>query len=118
MLEGGAALRIANEMLPLLGGDVVFIPPGAEHPHQIIDDSDVPPEYLSISSRESPEFVQYADSGKDLTGAAHGGDALGFARMHRNRDTLDDWDGQLSYRVPRRSAVLQNAAHYSRIAHR
>jgi uncharacterized cupin superfamily protein len=94
VLEGAGTLRVAGEMVPLVSGDVVFIPPGPEYPHQIINDSDAPLKYLSISTKESPELVQYPDSGKYLTSASRDGDAHGFARMHRERDDLDYWDGE------------------------
>jgi uncharacterized cupin superfamily protein len=94
VLEGCGTLRVAGEMLALVSGDVVFIPPGPEYPHQIINDSDAPLKYLSISTKESPELVQYPDSSKYLTSATLDGVAHGFARMHRDRDDLDYWDGE------------------------
>jgi uncharacterized cupin superfamily protein len=94
ILEGSATLRVAGEMLPLVAGDVVFIPPGPDYPHQIINDSGSPLKYLSISTQDSPEIVEYPDSGKYLASATRGGDAYGFARMHRERDDLDYWDGE------------------------
>ena len=39
VLEGRGTLRVAGEMLPLREGDVVFIPPGPEYPHQIVNTS-------------------------------------------------------------------------------
>ena len=94
VLEGRGVLRVADEHLPLGVGDVVFIPPGPDYPHQIINDSDAPLKYLSISTKESPEVVEYPDSGKYLASASRDGDAYGFARMHRADDDLDYWDGE------------------------
>jgi uncharacterized cupin superfamily protein len=94
VLEGEATLRVADEMLPIASGDVVFIPPGPDYPHQIINDSDAPLKYLSISTKESPEIVEYPDSGKYLASASREGDPYGFARMHRDSDDLDYWDGE------------------------
>ncbi len=94
ILEGEGTLRVAGEMLPLVAGDTVFIPPGPEYPHQIINTSDAPLTYLSIGTRESPEQVEYPDSGKYLVTAPRGGDPYGFARMHRAADDLDYWDGE------------------------
>ena len=34
ILEGSGTLRVAGEMLPIRQGDVIFIPPGPEYPHQ------------------------------------------------------------------------------------
>ena len=94
VLEGEGTLRVAGEMLALVAGDVVFIPPGPEYPHQIINTSEAPLKYLSISTRDSPEVVEYPDSGKYLATAPHAGDNFAFARMHRDKDDLDYWDGE------------------------
>ncbi len=94
VLEGRATLRVADELLPLVVGDDDFIPPGPDYPHQIINDSDAPLKYLSISTKESPEIVEYPDSGKYLASATRDGDPYGFARMHRDTDDLDYWDGE------------------------
>jgi uncharacterized cupin superfamily protein len=94
VLSGEGSLRVAGEMLPIKAGDTIFIPPGPEYPHQIINTSDAPLEYLSISTRDSPEVVEYPDSGKYLASATRGGEPFGFARMHREKDDLDYWDGE------------------------
>ena len=70
VLEGDGTLRVAGEMLPLKAGDIAFIPPGPEYPHQIINTSDAPLKYLSISTRDMPEVVEYPDSDKYLAMAA------------------------------------------------
>ncbi len=93
ILEGSGTLRVAGELLPLRSGDVVFIPPGPEYPHQIINTSDRPLKYLSVSTRETPEIVEYPDSGKFLAQAA-GGDARGFDVIQRTGTSLDYWDGE------------------------
>jgi uncharacterized cupin superfamily protein len=94
VLEGTGTLRVAGEMLPLRTGDVVFVPPGPEYPHQIINTSDLPLKYLSISTREQPEVVEYPDSGKYLASARVQGQDHGFARIHRADGDLDYWDGE------------------------
>lgn len=94
VLSGEGTLRVAGEMVPIKTGDTVFIPAGPEYPHQIINTSKAPLEYLSISTKESPEVVEYPDSGKYLASASRGGKAHGFSRMHREKDDLDYWDGE------------------------
>ena len=64
ILQGAGTLRVAGEMLPVRAGDVVVIPPGPEYPHQFINTSDAPMNYLSISTQERPEICYYPDSGK------------------------------------------------------
>ena len=88
ILEGEGTLRVAGERVPIRAGDVIFIPPGPEYPHHIINTSAAPMKYLSISTQERPEICVYPDSGK--TGA--------FAQDHRvmvrSTDSLDYWDGE------------------------
>jgi uncharacterized cupin superfamily protein len=52
VLEGEGSLRVAGEMLPVRAGDVVFIPPGAESPHQFINTSAAPLKYLDYRDGE------------------------------------------------------------------
>ena len=96
VLEGEGQLRVAGEMLALVAGDVIFIPPGPQYPHQIINTSAAPLKYLSISTRDSPEIVEYPDSGKYLATAVASQDGAvhRFGRMHRAADDLDYWDGE------------------------
>lgn len=93
VLEGQGSLRVAGEMLPIRAGDIAFIPPGPEYPHQIVNTSDAPLKYLSISTRDSPEVVEYPDSGKYLAMAALP-DGKFFDAMQRPANTLDYWDGE------------------------
>jgi uncharacterized cupin superfamily protein len=88
ILEGEATLRVAGQLLPLRSGDVIFIPPGPEYPHQIINTSDRPLRYLSISTQERPEVCVYPDSGKI---AAYG---RGHELVQRPQANLDYWDGE------------------------
>ena len=115
VIEGSGTLRVAGEMLPLRTGDVVFIPPGPEYPHQIINTSQAPLKNLSISTHESPEIVEYPDSGKYLAeafSAAGSGSSSGsssslssgagavagpvrtFNTVQHRRDSVDYWDGE------------------------
>jgi uncharacterized cupin superfamily protein len=64
VVEGTGTLRVAEEMLPIKAGDVIFIPAGPEYPHQIINTSEAPLKYLSVSTMEDPEICEYPDSGK------------------------------------------------------
>jgi len=93
VLEGEGTLRVAGEMLPLRAGDVVFVPPGPEYPHQIINTSDAPLKYLSISTQESPEICEYPDSGKFLAESISDG-ATHFDVIHAKGGSLDYWEGE------------------------
>jgi uncharacterized cupin superfamily protein len=94
VLEGAGTLRVAGEMIPIRAGDVIDIPPGPEYPHQIINTSDAPLKYLSISTQELPEVCEYPDSGKYMAFARAKGTLLEGGRMHRPDTDLDYWDGE------------------------
>lgn len=93
VVEGRGTLRVAGEMLALKAGDVVFIPPGPDYPHQIINTSDAPLKYLSVSTMETPEICEYPDSGKFLAVGSldH---ATPFDVIGRGGPSLDYWDGE------------------------
>ena len=93
VLEGSGTLRVAGEMLPIRAGDVMFIPPGPDYPHQIINTSAAPLKYLSISTEESPEVCEYPDSGKYLAMADTDG-ARVFGAIQRTDTSVDYWDGE------------------------
>lgn len=94
VLEGHGTMRVAGEMLAVKAGDVVFVPPGPDYPHQMINTSDAPLKYLSISTRDAPEVVEYPDSGKVLLSARVPGTESGLRRMNRLDTDLDYWDGE------------------------
>jgi len=93
VVEGHGTLRVADEMLPLTAGDVVFIPAGPEYPHQIINTSDAPLKYLSISTMEVPEICEYPDSGKYMAEGSLG-KSEPFGIIERKGAGLDYWDGE------------------------
>lgn len=93
ILEGTGTLRVAGEMLPLRAGDIAFIPPGPEYPHQILNTSDAPLKYLSISTRDTPEIVEYPDSNKYFATAKQDGNKR-FDALQRCENNLDYWDGE------------------------
>ena len=93
VIAGSGSLRVAGEMLPLRTGDIVFIPPGPEYPHQIINTSNEPLQYLSVSTRESPEICEYPDSGKYLA-TASSADGKHFDAIQRPGESVDYWDAE------------------------
>jgi uncharacterized cupin superfamily protein len=89
VIEGEGSLRVAGEMLSIRAGDVMFIPAGPEYPHQIVNTSNAPLKYLSISTQEEPEICEYPDSGKYGVWSASG-----FSARQRRATDLDYWDGE------------------------
>lgn len=96
VLAGHGHLRVAGEMLEIGAGDVIFMPAGPDHPHQIVNTSDAPLKFLSIGTRDSPEVVEYPDSGKLLAQAAglRDGQPVRVDHVFRGTDGLDYWDGE------------------------
>jgi uncharacterized cupin superfamily protein len=94
VLEGSGTLRVAGEMLAISAGDVISIPPGPDYPHQIINTSDAPLKYLSLSTLEFPDICEYPDSGKYMAYTRQDGPLLQRGRMHRADSDLDYWDGE------------------------
>jgi uncharacterized cupin superfamily protein len=88
VLEGEGTLRVAGEMLAVKAGDVVFVPPGPDYPHQLINSSTAPLKFLSISTRERPEICEYPDSGKVMVYGP------GVELLQRRSEPLDYWDGE------------------------
>ncbi len=88
ILQGRGTLRVADEMIPVAEGDLIAIPAGREYPHQIINTSDAPLTYLSISNTRRPEVCEYPDSGKVNAFAK------GRILIQRKAASLDYWDGE------------------------
>ena len=94
VLEGHGTLRVAGEMVPIKAGDVISIPPGPEYPHHLLNTSDAPLKYLSLSTLEFPEVCEYPDSNKYMAYTRTDGPLLQRGRMHRVETDLDYWDGE------------------------
>ena len=88
VIQGQGSLRVAGELVPIQAGDVISIPAGPEYPHHIINTSDAPLHYLSISTQKEPEICVYPDSGKV------GAFAPGLRLLQRKEAGLDYWDGE------------------------
>jgi uncharacterized cupin superfamily protein len=93
VVEGTGTLRVAGEAIPIGPGDVITIPPGPEYPHQIINNSDAPLKYISLSTQEWPEICDYPDSEKTL--ASSGASSGPRTRMiNRVSGNVNYWDGE------------------------
>ena len=62
VLRGRAVLREPAGERALEEGDVVLFPVGPGGAHQVANRSDAPVRYLMVSTRPSPEAVEYPDS--------------------------------------------------------
>lgn len=88
ILQGEGTLRVAGERVPIKAGDVITIPPGPDYPHHIINTSDAPLHYLSISTTERPEVCEYPDSGKV------GIFTPGLRYLQKRDAGVDYWEGE------------------------
>lgn len=99
VLEGEGELRLRDERHPIRRGDVIACPPGGpESAHQIINTSDsVELKLFAVSTKMTPEVVDYPDSGKFGILAELGTDAEGKPRtlryIGREKESLDYWEG-------------------------
>jgi uncharacterized cupin superfamily protein len=62
VLRGRPTLRESTGERVLEEGDVVHFPVGPDGAHQLLNRSDEPVRYLMVSTRPSPEAVEYPDS--------------------------------------------------------
>jgi uncharacterized cupin superfamily protein len=89
VVRGRGLLRYGSETRPLRAGDFVCCPTGGpETAHQIVNDSDEPLAYISVSTMLPVEVCEYPDSGK--VGAFGGG----LRHMTRTGDNVDYWHGE------------------------
>jgi len=88
VIQGQGTLRVAGELVPIKAGDVISIPAGPEYPHHIINTSDAPLHYISISTQKEPEICVYPDSGKV------GSFAPGLRLLHKQDAGVDYWEGE------------------------
>lgn len=98
VLSGKGEIRIGEMTYPIRSGDIIACPPGGpETAHQIINNSDEELRYLAISTEQSPEIVEYPDSGKFGALAnfteADGGPRV-FRFIGREEQVVDYWEGE------------------------
>ena len=98
VLEGEGSVRIDGETHTIRKGDFISLPPGKDTAHQIINDSAAPLRYLAVSTMQTPELVEYPDSGKIAATFGKGGgrppgpDAI--RHVSRVADAVDYWEGE------------------------
>ena len=86
VVRGEGTLRYGGDTRKIRAGDVICCPTGGpETAHQIVNDSDAPLAYLSISTRMPAEVCEYPDSGKV------GAFGPGLRHMTRAGDAIDYW---------------------------
>jgi uncharacterized cupin superfamily protein len=90
IVSGRGLLRYGGETRPVRAGDFICCPTGGpETAHQIVNDSDAPLAYISVSTNLPAEICEYPDSGK--VGAFGKG---GLRHMTKATDDVDYWTGE------------------------
>jgi len=87
---GKPTLRSHDGEQDLIEGDVVCFRRGSEGAHQVSNRTDAPIRVLMLSSMQSPDLVEYPDSGKVGARSVTGERIL----MSRPGPILDYWDGE------------------------
>jgi uncharacterized cupin superfamily protein len=99
VVEGEGEVRIGEERFPIKQGDVIACPPGGpEVAHQILNTSQSDLKYLAVSTKMSPELVEYPDSKKfgilaDLGPGADGKPNM-FRFVGRPEQNIDYYEGE------------------------
>lgn len=95
ILEGAGTWHCGGDSRPVRAGDLVSAPPGdGTTAHQLENTSDAALRYLTFSTREGPEVVEYPDSGKFAVSSRAGGDTQVFGYIGRHDSALDYYDGE------------------------
>jgi uncharacterized cupin superfamily protein len=90
IVSGTGLLRYGSETRPVRAGDFICCPTGGpETAHQLVNDSDAPLAYLSVSTNLPAEICEYPDSGK--VGAFGKG---GLRHMTKATDDVEYWTGE------------------------
>ena len=99
ILSGSGEISIGNEVFQIKQYDIIACPPGGEETaHKIRNTGDTDLKYLAVSTKLSPEIVNYPDSGKFGILAEYppneSGEGQRFWYFGREDDCLDYWDGE------------------------
>jgi uncharacterized cupin superfamily protein len=99
ILEGSGDIRVGAQTYPIRAGDIIACPPGGrETAHQIINNGPATLRYLAVSTKFTPEIVEYPDSDKFAVAADFPPDAQGqpqeFLFIGRADAQVDYWDGE------------------------
>ncbi|KXV14486.1 cupin [Caballeronia megalochromosomata] len=95
VIEGEGEVRIGQEKHAIRAGDVIAGPPGGpDTAHQIVNTGARALRYLAVSTMQSPEVVEYPDTGRQAVLVADEPGAKGLRAVFRASDSLGYWDGE------------------------
>ncbi len=93
LVEGEGLFRIGRDEVKVSSGAFIALPPGPDHPHQLINTSDRALKYLCVSTMEHPEIAEYPDSKKIGAYVGGAGDG-GFRALYRKEENVPYYDGE------------------------
>lgn len=99
VLQGSGELRVGEDIYPIRVGDVIACPAGGkEKAHKITNTGSEELRYLAVSTKLSPEVVEYPDSGKfgvlaELPQTVEGKPQR-FVFVGREGQSLNYWEGE------------------------
>ncbi|SAK58188.1 cupin 2 domain-containing protein [Caballeronia hypogeia] len=95
VVEGEGEVRLGGESHSIRAGDVIACPPGGpETAHQIVNTGTLTLRYLAISTMQSPEVVEYPDTGRQAVLVFDEPGVKGLRAVFRASDSLGYWDGE------------------------
>jgi uncharacterized cupin superfamily protein len=99
VIEGTGEVHIGAETYPIRKGDFVALPPGGkETAHQVMNTGTVELKFLAVSTKMTPELVDYPTTGKFglLAESAPGPDGKPnvFRYVGRAEQSVDYWEGE------------------------
>lgn len=98
VVQGSGTIRIGADSHALRQGDIVACPAGGqETAHQIINTGEGELRYLALSTNQSPEVVEFPDSGKYATllhGASGAANTLPQRTVGHIGQSVDYWEGE------------------------
>lgn len=90
IVKGTGTLRYGKETRKIRAGDFICCPTGGpDTAHQIVNDSDAPLAYISVSTMRPAEICEYPDSGK--VGAFGGASEPRLRHMTMASSAVDYW---------------------------
>lgn len=93
VLAGEGSLRWGDETHAIRDGDCICAPAGGPA-HQIINTSDAPLRFLSVSSIAPTDVVDFPDSGKVMVNVGDGTSSVPRMHVFRRGEEVDYWDGE------------------------
>lgn len=93
VLAGEGTLRWGEARHPIRAGDCICAPAGGPA-HQIVNTSDAPLRFLSVSSIAPTDVVDFPDSGKIMINVGSGAAAVPRMHVFKGGTEVDYWDGE------------------------